>query len=189
MLSGRLCFWAHQVWDAVSPSATWWESALLAGVPLGEPQSYLSGCSVRGASELSQVRRAWLVEHICGLWGTAVTSGSRFGAKSRVSHDCHGFIFSGTSVEAFVPWGCLKEPQGQMRRRHLVSGRHAQWIRPGALGPRAGLCCPDGGRMPSWEAPAAPGWEGGARSSRPGRKVFPDSCQPALGTSFKGLLC
>lgn len=61
----------------------------------------------------------------------------------------------------------------------------------GLLGPRAGLYCPDVARVPSWEAQGPfPGQEGGAWVlSRPGWKVLPDSCQPALGTCFKGLLC
>lgn len=68
-----------------------------------------------------------------------------------------------------------------------MSGQHARWTRQGP-GPVAGPRCPDVLRVPSGGAPGLfLGREGGSRSSRPGWKASPDSCQPALGTGFKGL--
>lgn len=146
-----------RAFSAPSPAGVCFVSGSVSGRIPALPAGLLRG----GAPAFSQVRwpRPRLGEHICGLRGTAVTLVSRFGATSGVSRDRQGFIFSGTSAEVFVPWGCLKERRVS-RGERLVFGQRARGTRPGALGLGGRPCCLDGGGCQARRPPAAP-WPGG----------------------------
>lgn len=150
---------------------------LPAGLLLGEASLSPPRCRRRVSCRV--LTGAGLLEHICVLLGDSGDFGVQDQGQVKSQRYHRGFIFSGASGEAFVLCGCSKELQGQAGRRHWVFGPHAQWIRQGPRG--HGLCCSDGGRVPSRRPRPVPWPEGGARSSHPGWKVFPDSCQPVWG--------
>lgn len=122
-------------------------------------------------------------------WGWLCCPGTgQVGASSALTIGTPSFQDSEVAAGALAPSGVAQRScQGQRRRRNLVFGQQARWIRQGPWGhepacaahmhgacqaQRPGACSPAGRVEP--------------RSSHPGRRVFPDSHQSTLGTCVRG---
>ena len=122
-----------------------------------------------------------------GGGGFAVQARGRWGLPRLSPSGPHLFRTLNTAG-ALAPSGVAQRScQGQRRRRNLVFGQQARWIRQGPWGHEPACAAHMHGACQAQRPGAcSPAGRVGPRSSRPGGRVFPDSHQSTLRTCVRG---